>query len=252
MKKIALSTIIALLITLVFITVSLAATYSVKITLKDELSADIAQGRTITFLIKLSDIDVEDGIGAISGKFEYDTNVFEKIVAADIKASDGWGSISYNDIEGNPQQGYFVTERSAGDSVIENNDLMEITATVRTNAPTGRTEIKISNITASNGNEDTTIADVLASITIVGKQSTGNPNDNNTNNNNTNNNNTNNNNTNNNNTNNNNTNNNIDNNATTNETIPHTGIKDYTMPFILIFLGVAVISYIRYKKIKNI
>ena len=52
--------------------------------------------------------------------------------------------------------------------------------------------------------------------------------------------------------NNNNTNNNIDNNATTNETIPHTGIKDYTMPFILIFLGVAVISYIRYKKIKNI
>lgn len=243
MKKGILSVIIAGIIAFTIVTVSFAATYSVKITLKDVTSADIEQGTTITFLIKLSDIDVENGIGAISGKFEYDTNVFEKIEAADVKAGSGWGSISYNDQ--NDDEGRFVTERAAGDTVTENNDLMEITATVKLNAPTGRTEIKISNITASDGNEDITIADVIAAVAIVGDNP---PNSNNTNTNT-------NNGINNNNTDGNNNaipNDTIENNATPNGTIPDTGIEDYTMPFILILLVVAVISYIRYKKIKNI
>lgn len=244
MKKGILSVIIAGIIAFTIVTVSFAATYSVKITLKDVTSADIEQGTTITFLIKLSDIDVENGIGAISGKFEYDTNVFEKIEAADVKAGSGWGSISYNDQ--NDDEGRFVTERAAGDTVTENNDLMEITATVKLNAPTGRTEIKISNITASDGNEDITIADVIAAVAIVGDNP---PNSNNNTNTNTNNG------INNNNTDGNNNaipNDTIENNATPNGTIPDTGIEDYTMPFILILLVVAVISYIRYKKIKNI
>lgn len=248
MKKGILSVIIAGIIAFTIVTVSFAATYSVKITLKDVTSADIEQGTTITFLIKLSDIDVENGIGAISGKFEYDTNVFEKIEAADVKAGSGWGSISYNDQ--NDDEGRFVTERAAGDTVTENNDLMEITATVKLNAPTGRTEIKISNITASDGNEDITIADVRAAVAIVGDNPSNSNNNTNTNtntNNGINNNNTN--------TDGNNNaipNDTIENNATPNGTIPNTGIEDYTMPFILILLVVAVISYIRYKKIKNI
>lgn len=244
MKKGILSVIIAGIIAFTIVTVSFAATYSVKITLKDVTSADIEQGTTITFLIKLSDIDVENGIGAISGKFEYDTNVFEKIEAADVKAGSGWGSISYNDQ--NDDEGRFVTERAAGDAVTENNDLMEITATVKLNAPTGRTEIKISNITASDGNEDITIADVIAAVAIVGDNPSNSNNNTNTNTNNG---------INNNNTDGNNNaipNDTIENNATPNGTIPDTGIEDYTMPFILILLVVAVISYIRYKKIKNI
>lgn len=255
MKKGILSVIIAGIIVLAIVTVSFAATYSVKITLKDVTSADIEQGKTITFLIKLSDIDAENGIGAISGKFEYDTNVFEKIEAADVKACSGWGNISYNDQ--NDDEGRFVTERAAGDTVTENNDLMEITATVKLNAPTGRTEIKISNITASDGNEDITIADVKAAIAIVGDNPSSSNNNTTNNNTNTNTNNGINNTTQTNNTNsvgNNNAvpNNTIGNNATPNGTIPNTGIEDYTMPFILILLVVAVISYIRYKKIKNI
>lgn len=250
MKKGILSVMIAGIILFALITVSFAATYSVKITLKDVTSANIDQGKTITFLIKLSDIDVENGIGAISGKFEYDTNVFETIEAADIKACSGWGSISYNDQ--NDRAGEFVTERSAGDTVTEDNDLMEITAKVKSDAPTGRTEIKISSITASDGNEDIPIADVKAAVAIVGNNAPSNNNTNNSTNNTANN-------TANKNSNNANAirnnsilNNTTVNNATSNETIPKTGIEDYTMPFILILLAVAVISYIRYKKIKNI
>lgn len=257
MKKGILSVIIVGIIVFTIITISFAATYSIKITLKDVTSADVEQGKTITFLIKLSDIDAENGIGAISGKFEYDTNVFEKIEAADVKACSGWGTISYNDQ--NDDEGRFVTERAAGDTVTENNDLMEITATVKLNAPTGRTEIKISNITASDGNEDITIADVKAAIAIVGDNPSNNNNTNTNNNTNMMNNSNTNNTTPTNNTNgvgNNNNNalptNTIGNNITANGTIPNTGIVDYTMPFILILLAVAVISYIRYKKIKNI
>lgn len=248
MKKTIILFIMTVFMIASLITFTLAASYNVKITLKDVTSANIEQGQSITFVIKLSNIDAGDGIGAVSGKFEYDTNVFEEIKAADIVAGSGWGSISYNDQ--NDRRGEFVTERAAGDIVSEDNDLMEITAKVKENAVLGRTEIKISNISASNGNEDIEISDVKAAITIV--DAYGNSISNNTVNNSINNslNNTANNAINN--TANNTIKNTVNNNTGSTSGIPSAGIEDYFVPSIMILIVVAFISFIQYKKVKSI
>lgn len=252
MKKTITLFIITTLMIIFLITATLAASYNVKITLKDVTSANIEQGQTITFVIKLSNIDTGDGIGAISGRFVYDTEVFEEVKAADVVAGNGWGSISYNDE--NDEKGRFVTERAAGDIVSEDNDLMEITAKIKNNAILGRTEIKITDISASTGNDEIEISDVKAAITIVDEN--GNSVNNNTVNNNTSNKNSTNktNSTNNtnkvNNTNTSNVNANV--NASANKEIPKTGIEDYFVPSIMVLIIVSFISYINYKKVKGI
>lgn len=232
-------------------TIVFASSFDLKITLSDVASANIQQGQTLTFILKLTNIDAGDGIGAISGKFEYDTNVFEEVKAEDISAGNGWGSISYNDQ--NDRSGEFVTERAAGDLVSETNDLMSIKVKVKENAKLGKTEIKVSNISASNGNEDIEISDVRAELTIVDAQ--GNSVDNNTISNNTiSNNTTNKNNTTNNTTSNtiNNTANNVQKNGSANTDIPKTGIEDYFMPSIIVLATIAFISYVQYKRVKSI
>ena len=148
---------------------------------------------------------------------------------------------------------------------------MKITAKVKNDAMPGATTIKITNLSASDGNDDFTTEDVSLSVTIV-KNEPDDDNNNNDNNNNDNNNDDNNNNDNNNddnnnddnnngddnnNDNNNNNNNNDDNNNDDNNNentpadgkLPYAGIEDYIIPTILILCVVGITSYIRYKKI---
>lgn len=283
-KGIICSTIIALITIIALPT--FASTYIVKLTTQG--STQIALGDTVTFIVKISNIDKDHGVGAISGKIEYDQSVFELIKTANIASGEGWGSISFNDTEGNSQYGSFVTERASGDIVTDDNELMKITAKVKSNATLGSTTIKITNLSASDGNDDLLTEDAPLTVTVK-NTSNNNTNNNNTINNDTNNNNTNNNNTNNNNASNNNTNNNnIDNNNTNNNNInnntnnnninndntnnnnannnndnkkgdtsantniPYAGIENYIVPTILIICGIALVFYVRYKKIKNI
>ena len=214
MKKGIICSIIIVLIAIVTLPI-FASTYMVKITAKD--STQITSGDVVTFVVKISNIDKEHGVGAISGKLEYNQSVFETITNDNIVSGEGWGSISFNDTETSSAYGYFVTERSSGDIITTDNELMTITAKVKSNATLGNTTIKVTNLSASDGNNDFFTEDAMLTLIVKDKSSgdNNNTNNNNTNNNNTNNN-TNNNNTNNNNTNNNNTNNNNTNNNNTN------------------------------------
>ena len=215
MKKGIIGSIIIVLIAIVTLP-TFASTYTVKITAKD--STQIIRGDVVTFIVRISNIDKEHGVGAISGKIEYNQSVFETIKTANIASGEGWGTISFNDIETSSEYGYFVTERASGDIATTDNELMIITAKVKSNATLGNTTIQVTNLSASDGNNDLFTEDAVLTLTVKNTSSgdNNNTNNNNTNNNNTNNNNTNNNNTNNNNTNNNNTNNNNTNNNNTN------------------------------------
>ena len=214
MKKGIIGSIIIVLIAIVTLP-TFASTYTVKITAKD--STQIIRGDVVTFIVSISNIDKEHGVGAISGKIEYNQSVFETIKTDNIDSGEGWGTISFNDIETSSEYGSFVTERSSGDLATADNELMIITAKVKNNATLGNTTIQITNLSASDGNNDLFTEDAVLTLTVKNTSSgDNNTNNNNTNNNNTNNNNTNNNNTNNNNTNNNNTNNNNTNNNNTN------------------------------------
>ena len=142
-----------------------ASAYTVKILTQG--SNQINLGDTVTFIVQINNIDEQYGVGAISGKIEYNKSIFELIKSSDITPGEGWGSISFNDIEDNSQYGSFVTERSSGDIITNDNELMKITAKVKNDAMPGATTIKITNLSASDGNDDFTTEDVSLSVTIV-------------------------------------------------------------------------------------
>ena len=119
-----------------------ASSFTIKISIKSSTSTSVELGKTISLLVNFTNIS-GDGVGAVVGKLEYDKAVFEKVASTDIKASSGWNSVAYNDIEGNAMEGSFATERSSGDIINTDNELMEITLKVKDNATIGSTVVKI-------------------------------------------------------------------------------------------------------------
>lgn len=138
-KKIILCTVLMIC---VFTLTVFAASFTIKISIKSSTSTTVELGKTISLLINFTNIS-GDGVGAVVGKLEYDKTVFEKVVSTDIKASSGWNSVAYNDIEGNAMEGSFATERASGDIIKTDNELMEITLKVKENAKIGSSIVKI-------------------------------------------------------------------------------------------------------------
>ena len=176
MKKGIIGSIIIVLIAIVTLP-TFASTYTVKITAKD--STQIIRGDVVTFIVSISNIDKEHGVGAISGKIEYNQSVFETIKTDNIDSGEGWGTISFNDIETSSEYGSFVTERSSGDLATADNELMIITAKVKSNATLGNTTIQITNLSASDGNNDLFTEDAVLTLIVKDTSSGDNNNTNN-------------------------------------------------------------------------
>ena len=228
--------IIAMVLILIMImTVPAFAVTNYNVTLKAD-KTQVNKGDTIKVTVSLSNINVEEGIGAFVGKLTYDDTVFEKVEQANVLGATGWGTVLYN-----PAAGYLAVERAAGDCTKENNPVMEITLKVKSNAAIKGAQIMLSEITCSTGEEDLVANDVSMQIEVKEKS---------VNNNNTNNNNTNNNNTNKNNTNSNTVKNNTAN-KVPNSNLPHAGEENYIISTIIVLAVLGLISYIRYQKMKN-
>lgn len=119
-----------------------ASSFSMKISIKSSTSTSVKIGETINLVVGFTNIS-GNGVGAVVGRLEYDKDIFEKVVAENIKASTGWNSVAFNDLEGNAMEGSFTTERASGDIINTDNELMEITLKVKENAKVGSTIVKI-------------------------------------------------------------------------------------------------------------
>lgn len=243
-KKIAIA-LLALILIFVTTVPALAVT-NYEVNVKTD-KAQINKGETVKVTVSLANINVTTGLGAFVGKLTYDETVFEKVEQADVVGATGWGTVLYN-----PDGGYLAVERASGEGIKEDNDVMVITLKVKENATSKRGNVTISEISCSTGEEDLVATDATVAITVTEQTGTE------TGNNNTVSNNTVSNNTVSNNTVNNNTVNNtvINNNTvknTANSSLPYAGgVQNYIIPLIIIVLITAVISYIHYKKMKNI
>ena len=147
-----------------------AGNYNIVITASNDV---VNYGEEVTVSFNLKDITMDPGIGAIMGKIEYDKTVFEKITSTSLKSGDGWGSIAFNDVDGNTGEGSFVVERENANSITikEDNLLCNVTFKVKAEGdcsakPGDKTTIKISNISASNGETDQAIGDVSGTLKI--------------------------------------------------------------------------------------
>ena len=220
-KIIFLLVITCVMLALMISNVYAADSYTVKL---DASTETVLPGGTVVLHVTVPKIDVEKGIGTLTGTIEYDKTVFEVIGTKDVKNKEDWESVTFN-----PNNGAFVTLTLSGDTLKESTEVFDITLKVLNTAKAGETQIKLSNISSSDGDKDIETADVTKKITI--KEKSENTTTNNTNN-----------------TNNTNTakkNNNV-------TVLPYAGENDMIILVVGLLLAFGVIGYFKLKSLKEI
>lgn len=208
-------------------------------------NTNLVAKQEVTIGVSLTSINAgTTGISGFKGTLEYDTKIFETVSQTDMTAQNNWDGITYNET---------TKELTTAKSTFVKNDeeIMVIKLKVKEGATTGKTVVTLKDITSSTGTEDVKATDVSISLNIMASNS-GNTNipviTNNTISNITT-------------TNTVNTtpniigttNNTVKNVASNANTMPNTGLEDFTVPFIfvgVIFVGVAYINYRKYSDIK--
>ena len=224
MKKIISIVFLVMLISILCITTVMATTnFTIGLTAD---KTTVGRGQTVTITVAVDNFTAgERGINAIKGTLSYDKNVFEEVVSSDLKAQNGWSSITYNG-----ENGLFVTENS--EFIAEKQDVFTITLKVKTTATLADTAITIKDVEASDLDteiypSDQTITVKVTETTSGGNNNNGNnttiitPTENST----------------------------VIKNTSTSEDLPKTGLEDYVLPVIIVVLALALVSYIGYKRI---
>lgn len=245
-KKFLITLLILLIVVLVGVNNSYAAgSYSASLT---PSNSRVSKGSEVKVTLKLSGINVEDGINALTATLDYDSDVLS-MSKSNVKGLNDW-SISYN--EDNSK-----LEIDRAETITEDQEIATFTFKVADNTSATSTSIKLKSISAGNSSldEDVKISDIITNISIgatinptssiaptsspttvpTSTQTSvptatpiGNMNDNrdtvtstpgsNT-------------------------------STTKNEAVPYTGAESYILPLILILAVLAIISFVNYKKI---
>lgn len=152
MKKLLSLTLTLIIVMSLMTNVYAVSNCKVSLTAKSEVN----KGDEFSVDVMLSNIEDENGIIAISGKLEYDTNSLE---LKKMERQGEWAKPTYNELNGE-----FVTER--GDYATNNEAVFKITFKVKEESKQNL-EIAIRNITASNGVKDIESADATTRVTVM-------------------------------------------------------------------------------------
>ena len=218
MKKLVNIVFVVVLITILSITTVMATTsFTVKPTAS---KSEVGRGEEVTITMTVDNFTSgEKGINAIKGIIEYDKNIFETAVNADVKAQGNWGTVLYN-----KDTGEFITE--GAEFITQKNDILTITLKVKTAATLGNTTVTIKDVEASDAEVDIYPSDQTVTVKITEKTTGGNstvitPTNNST----------------------------VIKNTNASTDIPKTGLEDYIVPTIIVVAALALVSYIGYKRI---
>ena len=215
-------------------------------------STTVAESTEFTVKIKVSNLDVGQGLSGLNGYFRYDTSVFEPITESSIEGLNGW-NVTFN----TENSKISLTKTTF---VKSEEEVFQVILKTKSGVSGKTGDIKFTNILGTNSDIDITASDISTTIT-VGTINTNEANaTNNTNSNGisitvTNRNNT----ANNTNTNTNkNTNNTPKNNTSyvnansiSNDNIPHTGVEDSMMYIIGALIIVSIVFYIKFEKVNK-
>lgn len=126
-------------------------TYQIKMNLMQD---KVLMGETISIPVTIENIDMENGVVALSAILWYDKDIWEEPV---ISSASNWTTpIVVEDL--------IQTTTSNMQPVKENQEIMIITFKVKEDVPIGQTEIRLSNFEASDG--ETTIYSDATSVKI--------------------------------------------------------------------------------------
>lgn len=153
-------TILLMIMTIFLMTINvLGAEFGIGVTMDK-------QDKEYTIKISLEElIGTGIGINAFVCDLEYDREVFEVVKQKDITAKNGWGDLTFNE-----KNGSMVSLRNDFTKQI-GEQILEIKLTQKESAKSGTTEIKITNIQASDSQNDLDADDKIIKFDVEGQNS---------------------------------------------------------------------------------
>lgn len=157
MKKFA-SICIALIIVFIMSTVFATTTFTAKL---ESNKSVIKAGEEVEVVLKLEGFtENEKGINVLLGTIEYDKNIFEKLEDNNIELLQFWNSPMYNS-----ENGKIILE--ANEFIDTSHNVLKIKLKVKENIGANTTtEVKVKEISASDGQTDIYVEDAAAAIQV--------------------------------------------------------------------------------------
>lgn len=157
MKKTT-KTLILLMIAIFLMTITAyASNFSVKL-------EKIEQKDEITVQIKLDQLNMTGaGINAFICDLEYDKNIFETVTSEDVTGQNGWTDLTYNEKSGSLLTLRNDFTKNSGE------EIATIKLHKKASAKSGKTEVKITGIQASDSQQDIEAQDQIIEIQIGSK-----------------------------------------------------------------------------------
>ena len=223
MKK-TLSIVLAVLIVLFMCSPVFATDVTTSTTFNVELASSVKEakaGEEVQITISLKNFTPgKTGVNTFYFVLDYDKAVFETLAGENFTASNGWGAVTFN-----PATGEGVTDNST--FMAEDHEAIKVNLKVKEDANVGNTTITVRDVESSDSVNDIHPADQSISVKVVEATTEPEPQPNNT--------------------------------TNTVNTVtpepapsnPSTGIEDYTIPAILVVSVLAVIAYVRYRKLEK-
>lgn len=124
----------------------------------------VAAGQTAIVTVSLTDIDSSNGIYGLEGKLDYDTELFEEIKSDGAgktdKITSDWGDVTYN----SETKEFSVSTTSPAKTT---QAIMQIKFTVKEGAKLGNAVIMLSDLKATNNSDELDASPVTVSLAIV-------------------------------------------------------------------------------------
>ena len=156
------------LITLLIVTLFIVIFPHIAFARQVEINADkteIKAGDKITISVKIKDVSIEEGMNSMQGQLVYDKDDWEQVTKEDIKSKNNW-SITYNDEETESEGKFILINFGSGE--VKEQELLEITLKSKKKIIGGNSEIKLTELYTTDGENMIKIEDQAKEINIQG------------------------------------------------------------------------------------
>ena len=163
LKKLAFAIIGIIFMLVILITINVQASNSLKATIQSSKN-ELKKTEEVVVTLRLDEYkDIKDGINAYKATLYYDESIFEQVVEQNFECKNDWEMLKYN-----KDTKEFIAIKKAGSK--EPEEVASITLKVKEEIEPKQTEIKIKNITTSDGKEDIYIDEARVAIDIIEEQ----------------------------------------------------------------------------------
>ena len=125
---------------------------------------ELSEGDQVEVVLRFDKYtEIQKGVNAYKATLEYDKHIFEEVVESNFSCQNSWESLKYN-----PANGQFVAIRKARSN--KDGEVVKITLKVKKGVKATKTEVKVKDITTSEGKKDLFLKDSSIILHIIEEQ----------------------------------------------------------------------------------